>query len=210
MSNKIKFVAGMSVPVGSTVHTRGRGSYLVVDPANLRYGSVRPGCTIYGENDNGWMPWKADGHDQYGAGPFSIEFVTLAEQPPIFQVGDTVYCPLHGKGKVFSVDAERIYPVRVNFEDRGEQVYTKGGQFITKAARTLFFSPLTIDATHLNRPRPVFAPGNVVFNERSGVVSVVSHDSTDSDQVTLFQGGAQSGPTFTVSYSQLRLISQTV
>jgi hypothetical protein len=210
MSNKIKFVAGMNVPVGSTAHTRGQGDYLVVDVATDKRVRRRDNCTIYGVGSNGWMPWKADGHDVDGPSRWSIEFVTLAEQPALFKIGDIVYCTLHGKGTVGAVASDgRLYNVRVRFDKFDEQVYTEEGAYRAGYKRTLFFAPLVPNATHLNRPRPVFSPGNVVFNTRSGAVSIVSHDDADTDRTTLFQSGGSSGPTFTVSHSQLRLIAES-
>ena len=213
MTEKIDFVAGMDVPVGSTVYTRYHGPFEVVAPENLRVGAPRAGYTIYGERDEGrWMLWTASGKasasDSTG-GSWDIVAIRLPATPPLFQVGDAVFTIEYGAGTVVRALANcNPYPVLVRFGCR-EFTFTANGKENRLYARSLFFAPIEINATHLNRPRPMFKAGNVVINERSGAVSVVSHDDPSSDQVTLFQAGGTSGSTFTVSHSQLRLIADS-
>lgn len=64
------------------------------------------------------------------------------QQKTDFQVGDTVWCVVYGKGAVV-----RINPVKVRFFNRSFDItYTADGRFDSKLPRSLFFSEPKIDA----------------------------------------------------------------
>jgi hypothetical protein len=131
-------------------------------------------------------------------------------------VGDVVYAQAHGKGvvKYVSKSPSDVYPVIVHFPSEGAALsttlsFTADGKNYETRPRSLFFAPLEVNATHLNRPRPVFRPNNVVLNKRSGAIAVVSHDQASSNYTHLYRAGGTSGDTTTASSTDLQLIAET-
>jgi len=84
-----------------------------------------------------------------------------------FKVGQTVWCLLYGKGKVVEINDKKTFPVQVAFDSGASDAYSKLGQVIPGANRTLFHSePQVIAATE-----PVFEPklvGKVVLVKNLG------------------------------------------
>lgn len=66
-----------------------------------------------------------------------------------FEVGDTVWCLVYGKGIVASIhEDESMHPVHVDFPDIGYRsaAYTLDGKYHYKGKRTLFFSDPKVEA----------------------------------------------------------------
>lgn len=66
-----------------------------------------------------------------------------------FEVGDTVWCLVYGKGIVASIrEDESEHPVRVEFPDMGLRsvYYTVDGKYDYNGKRTLFFSEPEVEA----------------------------------------------------------------
>lgn len=66
-----------------------------------------------------------------------------------FEVGDTVWCLIYGKGVVVGIlDDEPKHPVCVEFPDTGFRAvyYTVDGKYHYKGNRTLFFSEPKVEA----------------------------------------------------------------
>jgi hypothetical protein len=218
---KTKFIPGMTLPHGSVVFTRAQGTYTVETEGERhdahRHRYTREEFPYFAVQEDGFMAWGPDAVGRFTP-DYNIEAVQVAAQEEassLFRVGDTVYTAGWGKGEVTEVDTLRFdrYPVQVKFErdESDPQVFTSDGKFIkaSAAGRELFFAPIEVNDTHLNRPRDVFKPGNVVFNSRSGAVAIVSHDYAHTDQAVLFQAGGSSGPTYTVAHTHLTLIAES-
>lgn len=71
-------------------------------------------------------------------------------KPDEFQVGDTVWCLVHGKGKVYEVNTSNE-PVSVYFDSGRSDSYTSDGYFLKGCNRTLFFSEPKVEAS-VTRP----------------------------------------------------------
>lgn len=220
---KTKFTAGMTLPAGSIIHTKGEGTYTVETEGkehdSRRINHPAGAAKYYAVQESGFMVWPSTGKANYKE-EYNIAFVEVAareEAPapaPLFRVGDVVYTVDFGKGKVTDIIdwGAYSYPVWVKFErdpieDHG---FTLDGKFIKGEAisRGLFFAPVETNFIHTTRPRATFKAGNVVFNKRSGAVSIVSHDQA-LGLVFLFQAGGSSGPTYGVPYSNLTLIAES-
>lgn len=74
-------------------------------------------------------------------------------KPDEFQVGDVVWCVLHGKGEVTYIESSgpATYPVEVCFDDGVSIWYTQDGKYIEGLNRSLFFSEPKIEAS-VTRP----------------------------------------------------------
>lgn len=71
-----------------------------------------------------------------------------------FEVGDTVYSIVHGRGKVTATDCGGFYPVEVNFDgcDVVENYTIDGFLFKGYGSRGLFFSPPEVIPGAVKRP----------------------------------------------------------
>jgi hypothetical protein len=212
---KIKFIAGMTLPAGSIIHTKGEGTYTVeTEGENYDRRYFADAHKYYAVRGSGFMVWPRIGKATYNE-EYDITFVEVATQEeapapaPLFRVGDTVYTVDFGKGKVTDIIDNKAfsYPVRVKFERASSEDhgFTLDGKFINGGAisRGLFFAPVETNFIHTTRPRDTFQPNDVVFNRISGAVSVVSHDNPLSRETTLYRLGGACGQTFHVDHAVL-------
>ena len=103
----------------------------------------------------------------------------------MFNVGQTVWCLLYGKGKVVQVESQDAYPITVEFDNADNQRYTYDGKYHVYCPRTLFFSEPKIEAQEFPskyvgktvfavskyNPDDIFGPG-IVRDEHKDYISV--------------------------------------
>ena len=110
-----------------------------------------------------------------------------------FEVGDTVWCLLYGKGIVVSVySSRREYPVIVDFPNIGvpNVEYTLDGKFCTACNRSLFFSEPTVEALTAKPFKSELIDQHVVVmlttgETRAGIVLSEDKDSISISRIDL-------------------------
>lgn len=80
-----------------------------------------------------------------------------------FEVENTVYCVMFGKGVVDNIDEEEYYPVTVTFENGREESYTSNGEYYANSNRTLFFEEIPIPESAYVKPKWRAEKGNKYF-----------------------------------------------
>ena len=86
----------------------------------------------------------------------------------MFEVGQEVWDVIFGKGEVIAVEEDNCtdFPIRVRFESgRGEERFTKEGEYFTDCNRSLFFSEPVVTAELFppkKKFKPVLEPGQLV------------------------------------------------
>ena len=104
-----------------------------------------------------------------------------------WQIGQEVWCTVHGKGEVDRVGDSLHYPVGVVFDNGDTEDYTLCGEVHEQAKRSLFFSEPVITA-ELFPPKKPFVPklkkGDVIIYRQRGsscsYVGVVDYEYHDS------------------------------
>lgn len=85
-----------------------------------------------------------------------------------FQVGDDVWCVLHGKGKVTSVAAQdATFPIEVTYANEDYNWYTFDGRFDEDGPRALFFSEPKIEASVTRPFVPTLVGKRVVVRQKA-------------------------------------------
>lgn len=78
-----------------------------------------------------------------------------------WEVGQTVWCILFGKGTVICVDDPDCYPVAVNFGGDADEYYTLDGAYALGGKRALFFSEPKVEAELYPPFVPAFSKGDI-------------------------------------------------
>lgn len=151
-----------------------------------------------------------DGSKYYGWYPISLGFIkqgdedmqesnavvnAVNQKQDEFQVGDVVYCVMHGKGKVQSINSggdglNDEYPVQVNYDSGDYNYYTLDGRFDISGVRCLFFSEPKIEAA-VTRPFVSTLVGKrVVVVPVGGSPSLQIVFKEDSERIYVSEDGA--------------------
>lgn len=139
-----------------------------------------------------WVEWENPDLDNAFIGIYYLVFLNVdggseKEDAPIpWEVGQEVYCVLHGSGVVQEVLPDNYsYPVKVDYE--GEiYSYTKDGKIHKDhKGRVLFFSRPKIKAERIPRKRP-FSPSftrgeTVVAKKKDGQSTVVFYVDKETE-----------------------------
>ena len=102
-----------------------------------------------------------------------------------WEVGQTVWCILFGKGTVSCVDDPDCYPVAVNFGGDTDEYYTLDGAYALGGKRSLFFSEPKVEAKLYPPFVPTFSRGDIVVLVCRGTslkipVAVVVQEETET------------------------------
>lgn len=122
------------------------------------------------------------GYD-YGFPPAALELVKENESMNTetqFQVGDTVWCILNGRGKVISIDNHGDYSIEVGFGNYNVETYTQDGKFYTfNVNRSLYFSEPKIEGETTRPFQPKLIGKSVVVKSALGnwIGKVIQEDS---------------------------------
>ena len=127
-----------------------------------------------------------------------------------FEVGDTVYCAVYGKGEVKEICDDCEYDVLVFVSPTHTVCYTKDGKISKGTNRTLFFSPPFIVEGDTEKPFKSKLVGKDVIVTITGTNDQGVVFEEDSNYIWLRSKDNHTHRLEKKSISSLKVISETI